>query len=103
MESTTQVLATTNEISLKGGNRRWFERRLTENVRHALADLPVARVQRPAWRVLITFSKEVPFVDVARRLSTVFGLNSMMPTSHCGHTIEQVEATLGPGKIAPPR
>lgn len=96
MESTTQVLATTNEISLKGGNRRWFERRLTENVRHALADLPVARVQRPAWRVLITFSKEVPFVDVARRLSTVFGLNSMMPTSHCGHTIEQVEATLGP-------
>jgi thiamine biosynthesis protein ThiI len=26
----------------------------------------------------------------------VFGLNSMMPTSHCGHTIEQVEATLGP-------
>jgi thiamine biosynthesis protein ThiI len=96
MESVTQVLATTNEISLKGGNRRWFERRLTENVRHALADLPVARVQRPAWRVLITFSNEVPFVEVARRLSTVFGLNSMMPISHCGHTLEQVEAALGP-------
>jgi len=96
MESVTQVLATTGEISLKGGNRPWFERRLTDNVRTALADLPVQSVQRPSWRVLITFSEEVPFVEVARRLSTVFGLNSMMPVVHCGHTLEEVEAALGP-------
>jgi thiamine biosynthesis protein ThiI len=96
MESVTQVLATTSEISLKGGNRPWFERRLTDNVRSALSDLPVDSVQRPAWRVLITFSKEVPFTEVARRLSTVFGLNSMMPVSHGGHTVEQLESALGP-------
>jgi thiamine biosynthesis protein ThiI len=96
MESVTQILATTNEISLKGGNRPWFERRLTENVRAALADLPVASVQRPSWRVLITFSKEVAFDDVARRLSTVFGLNSMMAVRHGGHTLEQVKTALAP-------
>ena len=95
MESVTQVLATTNEISLKGGNRPWFERRLTDNVRAALADLPLRSVQRPSWRVLVTFSKEVPFIEVARRLSTVFGLNSIMPVVHCGHALDDVEATLG--------
>ena len=53
----TRVLATTNEVSLKGGNRKWFERKLTENVRRALADLPVDSVARPAWRVLITLHR----------------------------------------------
>lgn len=96
MESVTQVLATTSEISLKGGNRPWFERRLTDNVRSALSDLPVASVRRPAWRVLITFSREVAFTEVARRLSTVFGLNSMMPVCHGGHTLEQVKEAMGP-------
>jgi thiamine biosynthesis protein ThiI len=86
----TRVLATTHEISLKGGNRRWFERKLTANVRRALSDLPVARVERPAWRVLVTFSEEVPFEEAARRLGTVFGLHAIMPVEHAGFTLESV-------------
>ena len=78
MNRVTQVLATTNEISLKGGNRKWFERTLTENVRRSLADLPVAAVTRPAWRVLISFSEPVDFAEAARRLHTVFGLGGIM-------------------------
>jgi adenylyl- and sulfurtransferase ThiI len=50
METVTQVLATTSEISLKGRNRRWFERTLTDNVRRALSDLPVVAIERPATR-----------------------------------------------------
>jgi len=96
METVTQVLATTNEISLKGGNRRWFERKLGENLRHALSDLPVSRVARPAWRVLVTFDEPVPFTEVARRLATVFGLNSIMPVEHAGHTLDELETILGP-------
>ncbi len=94
METVTRVLATTSEISLKGGNRMWFERKLTDNVNKALADLPVAAVDRPAWRVLIRFSEPVPFVEVARRLGTVFGLGAIMAVEHGGSTLESLEAFL---------
>ncbi|MCD4748499.1 MAG: tRNA 4-thiouridine(8) synthase ThiI [Thermoanaerobaculales bacterium] len=90
MLEVTRVLATTNEVSLKGGNRKWFENKITANVRRALADMPTATVQRPAWRVLIKFSEPVPFHEVARRLGTVFGLAKIMPVSHVGHTTQDL-------------
>jgi thiamine biosynthesis protein ThiI len=96
METVTRVLATTSEISLKGGNRRWFERTLTDNVRKALSDLPVASVERPAWRVLITFREVVDFAEVARRLGTVFGIGGMMAVEHAGHTLDELQTHLGP-------
>ena len=96
MEHVTQVLATTNEISLKGGNRKWFERTLTENVRRALADLPVAAVTRPAWRVLISFSPPVVFAEAARRLHTVFGLGAIMAVEHAGFTMGDLQAAIEP-------
>jgi thiamine biosynthesis protein ThiI len=94
METVNRVLATTHEVSLKGGNRRWFERKLTESVRRALSDLPVERVQRPSWRVLVTFSEPVPFREAARRLGTVFGLHAIMPVMHAGFRLEEVAAVL---------
>ena len=96
METATRVLATTSEISLKGGNRRWFERTLTDNVRTALSDLPVASIERPAWRVLITFGEPVDFAEVARRLGTVFGIGGMMAVEHAGHTMEELRIGLEP-------
>jgi thiamine biosynthesis protein ThiI len=96
METVTRILATTSEISLKGGNRRWFERTLTDNVRKALSDLPVESVTRPAWRVLITFEEPVFFVEAARRLATVFGIGGIRAVEHAGHTIEDLEAHLAP-------
>jgi thiamine biosynthesis protein ThiI len=96
METVTRVLATTSEISLKGGNRRWFERILTDNVRHAISDLPVASVTRPAWRVLIAFGEPVSFTEVARRLATVFGIGGIRAVELAGHTMEDLEAHLGP-------
>ena len=96
MELVTRVLATTSEISLKGGNRRWFERTLTENLRVALSDMPVSRVARPAWRVLIIFSEPVSFAEVARRMATVFGIGAIMAVEDAGTTMEELEATLEP-------
>jgi len=96
METVTRVLCTTSEISLKGGNRKWFERTLTENIRKALSDLPVDRIERPAWRVLISFTEPVPFAEAARRLATVFGLGAMMAVEFAGATIDDLEALLGP-------
>jgi thiamine biosynthesis protein ThiI len=96
MERVTQVLATTNEISLKGGNRKWFERTLTDNVRRAVEDLPVAAVTRPAWRVLVSFSEPVEFTEAARRLHTVFGLGAIMAVEHAGFTMADLETALEP-------
>ncbi|MEN8163867.1 MAG: tRNA uracil 4-sulfurtransferase ThiI [Acidobacteriota bacterium] len=94
METVTKILATTNEVSLKGKNRKWFEQKITENVRRALKDLSLERVERPAWRVLVTFSEPVPFQEAARRLATVFGIASIMPVENVGHTTEDVVAAL---------
>jgi thiamine biosynthesis protein ThiI len=96
METVTRVLCTTSEISLKGGNRRWFERTLTENIRKALSDLPVDRIERPAWRVLISFTEPVPFPEAARRLATVFGLGALMAVEYAGATVDDLESLLGP-------
>jgi thiamine biosynthesis protein ThiI len=95
METVTRVLCTTSEISLKGGNRRWFERTLTDNVRQALADLPAVRISRPSWRVLIAFSEPVDFAEVARRLATVFGLGTIMAVEHAGSTLDSLQTVLG--------
>jgi thiamine biosynthesis protein ThiI len=95
METVTRVLCTTSEISLKGANRRWFERTLTENIRKALSDLPVDRIERPAWRVMISFTEPVSFAEAARRLATVFGLGAMMAVEYAGATIDDLEALLG--------
>jgi len=96
MDNVTRVIATTGEISLKSGNRRWFERKLNANIRRALADLPVAAVERPAWRVLISLREPVPFTEVARRLGTVFGLHTIMPVEHMGTTMDELRSALGP-------
>jgi thiamine biosynthesis protein ThiI len=96
MDAVDRVLATTSEISLKGENRPWFERHLTRNLRAALSDMPVARVERPSWRVLISFSEPVDFREVARRLVTVFGLHAIMPVQFAGHSMEELESRLAP-------
>jgi len=95
METVTRVLATTSEISLKGHNRMWFERTLTDNVRKAVSDLPVADIERPSWRVLLTFTEPVPVQEVVRRLGTVFGLGAIMPVEISGRTLEEIEIGLG--------
>ncbi len=95
MANVMRIIATTHEVSLKGGNRRWFERRLTANVNRALAGLPVASITRPAWRLLVTFSEPVPFPEAARRLSTVFGLSAILPVHHAGYEIGDVVAEAG--------
>lgn len=103
MDTVTRVFATTNEISLKGSNRRWFENTLTNGVRRALAGLPVASVTRPASRVLATFHEPVAVPDVARRLGTVFGLHSILPATHGGASLTDLEVALAPQLDRMPR
>jgi thiamine biosynthesis protein ThiI len=94
MERVTHVIATVHEVALKGGNRGWFERTLLANVRAALRGLPVAEVSIPA-RVVVRFSDPVPWAEVFRRLSTVFGVNGIIPVERVGGTYDQLERFVG--------
>lgn len=88
MQPVTRVLATTSEICLKGGNRGWFERTLGENVRRALADLRPVRLERSAAQVMVRFAEPIDFEEAARRLGTVFGLDSIQPVADGGTSLE---------------
>jgi thiamine biosynthesis protein ThiI len=94
MGRVTHVIATVHEVALKGGNRGWFERALLTNVRAALRGLPVAEVSIPA-RVVIRFSEPVEWAEVLPRLSTVFGVNGIIPVERTGTTYEQLERFVG--------
>jgi thiamine biosynthesis protein ThiI len=94
MERVTHVIATVHEVALKGANRGWFERTLLANVRAALRGLPVAEVSIPA-RIVVRFSEPVPWAGVLGRLSTVFGINGIIPVERAGTTYDQLERFVG--------
>ncbi len=107
METVTRVLGATHEIGLKGKNRGWFEQKLVNNIRRALSDFPIDRIERPASRVLVTFSEEVAWIEAARRLGTVAGLRVFMPVQPAGNTLEELlghlpdaVAKMAPGSFA---
>ena len=94
MERVSHVIATVHEVALKGANRGWFERTLVHNVRFALKGLPVAEVSIPA-RVVVRFAEPVLWREVFARLSTVFGLNGIIPVERAGTTYDQLETFVG--------
>jgi thiamine biosynthesis protein ThiI len=64
-----------HEITLKRGNRQFFERQLLRNVRRALSDILPASVVRGGYgRFVIDIEPEVSAEAVAARLKNVFGL-----------------------------
>lgn len=65
------------ELALKGRNRSVFERTLVRNIRAALAPISEVRVERLRGRLAV-FPERRP-MEVARRLSEVFGIKSVSP------------------------
>ncbi len=63
-----------HEISLKGGNRGWFETRLLEHLQTLLHDLPHAGIRRIPGRMLVSLTPESPLNEVNRRLRHAFGI-----------------------------
>lgn len=63
-----------HEISLKGGNRPLFLRRLAENLRHATAGLGVERVRRLPGRLVLDLTPAVDPGRLREGVGTVFGV-----------------------------
>ena len=69
------ILCRFGELFLKGGNRGFFLRAMSDNVRKAVRDLPDAKVSTPYGRILVRVPDELRD-DACARLERVFGLVS---------------------------
>jgi thiamine biosynthesis protein ThiI len=71
------VLVRYGELALKGGNRRQFEDRLAQNIRHATRAISPVLVERRRGRLAVLPERRTE--EVALRLQEVFGIKSVSP------------------------
>ena len=79
------------EIFLKGRNRPFFERRLVDNTRRAIADLPGARLERLHGRQL-AWPGESTMARLSAAVGKVFGVASSSPVLTTERSLEAIEA-----------
>ena len=78
------ILIHYHEISLKGDNRRWFEKIFKRNVRTQVKPLPYASVETNAARVFIFGIDSNRWDEYAKELKKVMGLMN----AHLMHSVE---------------
>lgn len=77
--STPIIAAHYAEIALKGKNRPFFLRRLLNNMRAALADEPVSRIDHVESRLLVRLDDPARAEEVTTKLHKVFGIQWLSP------------------------
>ena len=70
----SHAIVKTHELALKGKNRPWFMRKLTDNLRTATRGSGVERVWKGQLMVGLTLSDEEAWPEVQSRLKEVFGV-----------------------------
>ena len=70
----SHAIVKTHELALKGKNRPWFMRKLTDNLRTATQGAGVERVWKGQLMVGLTLSDEECWPEVRSRLKEVFGV-----------------------------
>ena len=70
----SHAIVKTHELALKGKNRPWFMRKLTDNLRTATKGLGVERVWQGQLMVGLTLQDEDCWPEVKSRLKDVFGV-----------------------------
>jgi thiamine biosynthesis protein ThiI len=73
------IVATYAEIALKGRNRTLFLRRLLNNLRAALKDVPVRVVRHVESRIVVELEDADRVDEAAEKLRRVFGLQWVSP------------------------
>ena len=83
------ILCRFGELFLKGGNRGFFLRAMSDNVRRAVRDLPDAKVSTPYGRILVRVPDEIRD-DACARLERVFGLVSVSAGAEAEPNLESI-------------
>ncbi len=90
----THVIVKTHELALKGKNRPWFLRRLTENIRSAVEGTGVERVWQGRLMVGITLSDESCWEEVRDRVKDCFGVAKFFKAYELPRELDAVKASL---------
>jgi len=80
-----------HEISLKGKNRSWFEKRLLKNIRKQLSGLPYSSVQHNASRVFCFGVEKEQWSDYGKRLKRVMGIKHATLMSQVPGEMEEIK------------
>ncbi len=88
VRSAELLLVRYGELSLKGGNRPYFERALVRNIKAACRDLSEVKVERIWGRMAVTPERRLE--RVARRLQDVFGIASISTVRGTEPTLEAI-------------
>ena len=79
-----------HEIILKRGNRKFFERRLHQNVSETLKGLPYRSIQRLSGRLVVELLPESSIAEIGSRLRKVFGLIFCCPAWLSSQNMEEL-------------
>lgn len=79
-----------HEVGLKGKNRSFFERKLAENIRGAIAGTGYDRVKLLSGRVAVWLGPQSDTEAILERMQQVFGLVSLSPALASAATIEAI-------------
>ena len=63
-----------HELALKGRNRDFFEQQLVRNIRSALKDLGIRRIENLRSRIRVVISEHVSDLAMIDRLTRIFGI-----------------------------
>ncbi|MBA5872316.1 MAG: hypothetical protein GDA68_20300, partial [Nitrospira sp. CR2.1] len=69
-----------HELALKGRNRDFFEQRLVRNLRLALRDLKIRRIESLQGRIRVTIPDQVSPEQVVERLRRTCGVSNFLLT-----------------------
>ena len=94
----THVIVKTHELALKGKNRPWFMRRLTENLRRATEGAGVSRVWQGQLMVGLTLEDEGCWPEVRDRVRECFGVAKFFLANEYPQDLETIREAL-PGML----
>ena len=94
----THVIVKTHELALKGKNRPWFMRRLTENLRCATEGAGVSRVWHGQLMVGLTLEDESRWPEVGERVRDCFGVAKFFLAQEFPQDLALIEDSL-PGML----
>ena len=90
----SHAIVKTHELALKGKNRPWFMRKLTDNLRAATRGAGVERIWKGQLMVGLTLSDEEAWPEVQSRLKEVFGVAKFYKAYELPQDLEGLKARM---------
>ncbi|MBC8214719.1 MAG: tRNA 4-thiouridine(8) synthase ThiI [Candidatus Marinimicrobia bacterium] len=90
MQNSYCILVHYHEISIKGGNRAWFEKTFQRNLKKHISDLPYTSINTANARVFVFGIDELRWDEYAERLKCVMGLMNATLMTQIPAEIEKI-------------